>query len=475
MTLLLDLAVHSPSLGLNMAAWTKLHPSSIQDILDGGGVLGTFAFYGFQTDAPGLVGSLNEGTSGVLGNMAFSNIGLRAGNGFYIYPVPGAQGFGMTLNGGASGFFGSVASHSGNAVNGSEKFTVAVRLNATSAGEGGAGTIISKGDGYRLRFSAANTLIFEVWDGAAWRGSTTGANVVYGFWHTLECVYDGTLAAADRIKMYLNGIDVTVPGANIPATITDAGNILYVLDNAGNTAAWDGLLGALLTAPDTALSLAESQGLVELISLNQPTVAQQAAIVTPGYYGAPDYDFDGNDYLLSYQATPIKTSTGTLIIWASLEDFTAIDALFSLDVNGVNDDEYALRFRGDQANDPLEIFTRVNGVVVDRLRFGANVLQQGIMHQIVISSDGTTLRASIDGVEQAIVVASGANTGQWFDNAPDANVYGIAAQLGVVGAELLGRIAKVLLYDEAKPLLLDQQIWQRGSLNARGGRFYPDR
>jgi len=473
MSLLLDIDVTRPDFAANLSFARKLTSDRLTALAGGE----PYAFYAFQSDEAPLVGSYNEGTSGFLGNMAWTNIGLRTAAGWYQnygrMRQAGHQGFGMVNNGGTSGFVGSVVGHSGNSVGGAEYFSLVLKFIATSAGEGGVGTLIYKENAYRLRFSAANTLIFEVWDGAAWRGSDTGATISYGYMHDLVIKYDGTLAAADRIKLFLHGRDVTVPGANIPtALVDDLGAIFYVLDNDTNNAAWNGVLSALATMPNTLLTLSDAQSFIEINGASQITAGDQPNILPGGMWGRPEYNFvlAEEDHLFAYQTYPLMTTTGSLMVAFTPEDMTNQQNLF-----GVSEDGNAvwtslgIQIRGDIANDPIELLGMGGGVTDLRLSIPFGAARLNVPSIVWFTSDGTTVRGYLDGREQVVTTVLGANTGQWWASYPASTVFNIGAERhALIENEYDGRMTKVLAYDRAVNYLEIQKHF------ALGGRWYPE-
>lgn len=478
MGLIFDMQVTRPDFAANLSFYRKATPDRFTALAAGN----PYSMYGFQGDEATLVGSYNEGTSGVLGNMAWTNIGLRTGDGWYssagMMLQAGMRGFGMTNNGGGSGFVGSVVSHSGNSVAGSEYMTIHVVFRATTAGEGGAGVLFSKENAYRLRFSAANTLIFEVWDGAAWRGSDTGANVVYGYWHHLTIVFDGSLAAVNRIKMHLNGRDATVAGANIPAALVDdLGAVLYILDNAGNTAAWNGQLGLLMIQPDVPYTLAQAQSLIELKGLFQATAANQPTIKIP-----EGYDFDGaadpnSDHLRTYQVQPLKTTQGSVLIWFIPDDFVNLNVALSLTTPiaiGAGYESQQLAFRGDLAGDPFNIFSQVNDTgIFDSLTFAQSLIIPSSLNFICCASNGITSYGYLNGNNMVVTAAGGANSGRWFAAMQNASVFSNGlVQRNTTVYPLNGKQSKLLIYDRPLSQLELQKIQYNG-FGSSGPRFYP--
>jgi len=460
MTVLLDMDVHSPSEAKNLAFARLVTKARIQAMYDAVGSTDKFDMYHFQNDDPTLVGSLNNGTGGFLGNMAWTHASLGTGAGWYAphrgWPSPGMTGRGMVGVGGADVEVGSVTGHTGNIFDGLAQATFLFKVKMDGTGGGGAGRIGEAAASYIIFASAANTLAISIYDGGAWHSNSTGANLVYGEWHDLAIVFDGSLAGdLNRCKLYLDGIDVTtVVTVGMPAAMVDPGAVRYILN--GFTAgvfnrAWDGAVGLYGTYPGLAMSQAQIQSMIEIRGLFQPTVANQPVILTPGGWNTSDYDFSGSapsDYLLSRQAIPVKTDQGSLLMWFGVDSFAAGQTLIWLGESGLTQDEFVLYFEGTVAGDPMSIYHFVNGAISWQGSFASNVIVPN-NNFIAITSDAVATRAYHNGEEQVVADSIGANSGQWFGSATDANALAIAALArAAVQGPLNGTIAKVIIRDD---------------------------
>jgi len=313
MTVIFDSSVHTQSEMRNLAFRQEIHRDAIVDMF---GAEESFDMYDFQ-DSPILVGAMNKGTGGVLGNMAWDNAALRTGAGWYVPPqIAGAYGFGMVNDGGVSGHYGSVVGHNGNDVAGKDKFTLTFTINLATVGEGGVGTLLFKDGAYAVQFDVVDEIRFIMWDGAAWRAyeTTDSPLASWNHWHQVTITYN-----AGTVVIYVDGIARAGAGALIPVVLHDAGNILYIMDNAANTSAVDGILGQLGLYPGLAMSAAQEQGLVELRGLFQPNVANHFTINTPGSYGSSDYTAVANSRMVSYQKNNFDGQTAmTIMGWFSI-------------------------------------------------------------------------------------------------------------------------------------------------------------
>jgi len=456
--------VHSPSECKNLAFARLVTKARIQAMYDAVGSTDKFDMYHFQADGPTLVGSLNNGTGGFLGNMAWSHASLGTGAGWYAphrgWPSPGMTGRGMVGVGGADVEVGSVTGHTGNIFDGLAQATFLFKVKMDGTGGGGAGRIGEAAASYIIFASAANTLAISIYDGGAWHSNSTGANLVYGEWHDLAIVFDGSLAGdLNRCKLYLDGIDVTtVVTVGMPAAMVDPGAVRYILN--GFTAgvfnrAWDGAVGLYGTYPGLAMSQAQIQSMIEIRGLFQPTVANQPVIYTPGSFGSSEYSFDGapdpnSDCFVSHQIVPLKTAQGTIIVWFTPGDMQDQQTIFGIsELGSAAEDELAIHLRGDIANDPIEWHCRLGGAVDFRLQIPFGVVYRNVPTMVWFTSDGSTIRGGINGEEAVVSPVVGANSGQWFDHAVSANVICAGASpLNTYQNIYIGKESKVIVRDD---------------------------
>jgi len=92
-------------------------------------------------------------------------------------------------------------------------------------------------------------------------GTATGAYGASLGWSHLACVFDGSLAAASRVQLYVNGVAVTTTCSSVPAALADTTSVLFVgADSAAGARAFDGKMDSVC-AFSRALTLAEVNAL----------------------------------------------------------------------------------------------------------------------------------------------------------------------------------------------------------------------
>jgi hypothetical protein len=213
-----------------------------------------------------------------------------------------------------------------------------------------------------------------------------------------------------------------------------------------------------------------SAGVLEDLSvyasnLSQETVANQAVVITPGHYGCPDLAFDGaaapnSDYSYSDVVAHLKTAQGSVSFAFSPDDFANEQAILGMAVDGATDDEFWIGLDGSIAGDPMQIVLLSDGVVTYRGRFGANALGSQ-SNFVTVGSDGSTLIAAVNGEAQTITDIVGANAGQWFASATDADRLFVGAiPRAALELPFSGKITLALAYNRSVALLEHQQMWQ---------------
>jgi len=458
---------------------------TIQSMYDLAGVDEVFDLYDFK-DSFSLVGAGNKGTGGVLGNMAWDHAALQTGLGWYVHPAEGAQGRGMA-NVAGSGHYGSVISHSGNSVAWFSKATWTFAVKFDTVPFAANSTVCFKGTypaglgWWLLGFAAGSTLSFIV-NSNAGLDIVASDTLIAGHWHIITVVADLTLGVvADRVKMYQDGRFVASNGTAGSTTLVEDGSALYVLSaDALGTEAPTCTLGYQGTFPGLAMSQAQVQSLAsEIRGLFQPTVANQPNdIKAPGMWDMPDYEFiaANNEHLCSFQYRPLFTAEGTLLINFTPHDLTNQQELFGLTEEGAaNEDELMVQIRGDLVGDPIELHGVIGGGVDLRLQipFGG---APNVPVQLGISSDGSTVRAVLNGIEQVVTPIVGANTGQWFASYPNVNVVCLGDTRSAAGAynPFDGYVQSVIGYDRGMSVLEMQQVHSSG-FGPGGPRWLPKR
>jgi len=475
----------------NHAFYRKTTRRAFDAIVDAVDPTQNYVMYGFQVDdAATMLGVTNEGRDTILGNLAMSHGSMWSGSGWYQHHgdmiQAGNKGQGINSVGGASTYLLSCVTHNATYLQGHTKATFLYKFIMRGTGGAGAGRL-SEADASHICFaSAANTIAMSVYnhDTLAWASNTTGATVTYDIPHDLAVVIDTTLVGdANICKLYLDGEDVTtVLTAGMPvASLWDASAILRILNGfVGGvySRAWDGILGFFALVPGVAMSQAQIQSFIEISGFFQPTAADQPNIIAPGTWNTPDYNFilAEDDHLLSFQSYPLKTSAGSLMIAFVPDDFTNQQTLFGMaEYGNAVWQSLGVQIRGDIANDPIELLGYTVGAADLRLSIPFGAARLGVPSILWFTSDGTTVRAYLDGREQVVTPVLGANTGQWFASYPLCNVACVGAMVrDAIAEEFDGRSSVIQAYDRQVAYVDIQRQWQQG-WGERGPRLIFER
>lgn len=139
--------------------------------------------------------------------------------------------------------------------------------------------------------------------------------------------------------------------------------------------------------------------------------------------------FDGSDDNI-YKSSPsfIDDTQGTVEAWVKFTDLAQSHAVVNVNVEGASDDEYLfMYYRGSGENYVIRIYLGINGTTTMYAKTRDNIITTTDWHYWVVTSDGSTLRAYLDGQEETLTFTTGSNTGQWFDDATDADVFTLGA------------------------------------------------
>lgn len=444
-------------------------------------VVGSLPFFitGFnESGIPGVnfPNEFDPGTS----DLTMTDFFTVSGDGWYVHPAPGSYGLGIG-NDGTLNQSGLIANSACINLNNKKKVTYIVVFRVRSDGEGNAGRICEAA-GSQILFThnggaTGCDVSLSLMNGGWGSVTTAGQPVIYDFWHVLMITVDENQAVGSRGTIYLNGMDVTGVDT-LGANIVDPGNGLTLLNEQGGVNRdLDGVIGLFCVVPDYTMTLANAQALVELRGLFQPTVADQPSIPSPpGTWGTPDYNFvrAEDDHLNTFQTQPLKTQAGSLMLAFVPRNVADQQMLFCLSTEGdANGDVLGLALRGDVANDPFEWSGRTGGAADLELRFPS--LGLNIPHVVWITSDGTTLRAYVNGQEQVVTAVTGANTGQWFADYASTTVAVAGAIREAVVAEEADMMTPVLMaYDREVSYLDIQRQWAAG-WGPRGPRLIFER
>lgn len=132
-------------------------------------------------------------------------------------------------------------------------------------------------------------------------------------------------------------------------------------------------------------------------------------------WGSQGRTFDGNDDYIDIGKPSFATDqSGTLVIWYKFNTYTASDSLFGFAIPTAAT-AADLFFIYMTANTCLDITAYDHTAnVTSQLRTPASSVSFGVFQQLIITSNGSTTVAYINGVSQALTVMGGANQGDWL-------------------------------------------------------------
>ena len=161
--------------------------------------------------------------------------------------------------------------------------------------------------------------------------------------------------------------------------------------------------------------------------------------------------FDGVDDYIQISNPPVTTNQqGTISVWLN-KDATSRQCFMCYgkpDTASID----AMRFYID-ANDDVYYDVYQSGVNTMCLDSADNVITSGRWHLVTFTSDGSTIKAYVDGVEKALTASVGTNTGLWFADVQvepaDTIVFGGYYRLGALVEDYAGYIGEIRVYRRA--------------------------
>ncbi len=158
-----------------------------------------------------------------------------------------------------------------------------------------------------------------------------------------------------------------------------------------------------------------------------------------------------------------------MAVWVKLDSLGVRQMLWSGSQDGTNSgDELHLVFRGDLGNQ-LEVILVINGVTSMLLRTPSNAINDTDWHLVILTSTGSILNLYVDDVSKSLSQITGTNTGQWFQDATDADVFTLGALRRVsVGQFINGKMDegyvfnRVITSAERTKLFTARRYYPRG-------------
>ena len=162
--------------------------------------------------------------------------------------------------------------------------------------------------------------------------------------------------------------------------------------------------------------------------------------------------FAGDDYITKAAPSFIDDTAGSVEQWVKFSDLTQSHTVVNINVEGAFDDEFLfMYYRGSVINYKVYAMLIVGGVTSFVASSDANLITDTDWHHWVVTSDSSTLRFYLDGVEVTMNFTTGANSGQWMASATDADILSIGAVKRAAPAlDLKGTVDEVRISDTAR-------------------------
>jgi hypothetical protein len=270
-------------------------------------------------------------------------------------------------------------------------------------------------------------------------------------WHHVVVTYNGSLAQASRLKIYVNGIDQTATGDVVSiGTLTDISvtNTWLGHDNSSVDPNFNGLIDDVRIY-NRALSADEIKRLYKIGATAKLGVVSNSTSLNKGLVGWWNFDgktvsgtrvfdasgngnygtmtngptltegklgqgmgFDGgDDYATLNKNTSFNISQGTVSVWVYAErDGGEVITFGDGSANGDNGFEFAF---GATGKITPKLF--ISGVFIWRAQSPA--VSFNTWHHVVVTVDGTGNKVFVDGIQQSLTYVDGsAASTEFFDD-----------------------------------------------------------
>ena len=172
-----------------------------------------------------------------------------------------------------------------------------------------------------------------------------------------------------------------------------------------------------------------------------------AAWTSAGKFGNA-LSFDGTeDRVKVSNPSFIDDTTGTVSAWVRFDNLSVDDRPFSVSKDTLvspHVNEFYVGLAGDYDNQ-LYLRQYIHGDTIWNANTAENAITDTNYHFITLTSDGSTTRLYLDGVEKTLTDSAGTNSGQWFASATDANAFTVGGCERAQGLynDLTGKVDEV--------------------------------
>jgi len=174
--------------------------------------------------------------------------------------------------------------------------------------------------------------------------------------------------------------------------------------------------------------------------------------------------FNGSDDYF-YVASPsfIDHQSGSIVFWMKTDNIAGRQMVVCASKDGATDDELIIQYRGDAA-DEFELLLTINGVSAWQAQTANGMISDTNWHHIAMTSDGSTVKFYVDSTLKTLTDDIGANAGQWFGDATDANIFSVGClKRAAVTLPFDGLVDDVRIFDQALTTNQIQGIYNSGN------------
>ncbi|MBI4894188.1 MAG: LamG domain-containing protein [Candidatus Aenigmarchaeota archaeon] len=179
--------------------------------------------------------------------------------------------------------------------------------------------------------------------------------------------------------------------------------------------------------------------------------------------------FDGGDQVMKNNPSFLSDQQGSVSMWFKYYGTGDTESLFDVtDGAASNVDSWIVYQSTGNILHPALIYN--DGSVILNSQIGSAITDTN-WHHLVTTSDGSTIRAYLDGTERSLTIAQGSNTGQWFGDLSLNRVTVGALQFDVT-AGFDGLVDDVRVYSRPLGLSEVNQLYLTGINQQKPGIYF---
>jgi len=201
------------------------------------------------------------------------------------------------------------------------------------------------------------------------------------------------------------------------------------------------LIGSGQSARRLLLAIASTPvgSLISCYPLNNVTAAydcegtndgtNNGATVVTGKVGDA-YDFDGSTDYVDLGDDLSSSSTGSISLWFKSGSLQLSKPVFSTtDADGSTNNIVSIQLRDDDSdsNNEVSVVVRIGGTTTCNIYAATNIVV-GTWYHVVATSDGSSKKIYINGVNQSLTIQTGTNNADWWDDVTETCEWDMASR-----------------------------------------------